>query len=84
MNLAPWTTAVRPRTLSLSITPVLVGTALAWATNRKIDALAVLAALLGSLFIQAGTNLHNDAADSERGGDGPDRVGPPRLTASGL
>ncbi len=31
-----------------------------------------------------GTNLHNDAADSRRGGDGPDRVGPPRATASGL
>jgi 1,4-dihydroxy-2-naphthoate octaprenyltransferase len=36
------------------------------------------------MLIQLGTNLHNDAADSERGGDGPDRVGPPRVTASGL
>src|SRR5665647_2175892 len=36
------------------------------------------------MFIQLGTNLHNDATDSERGGDGPDRVGPPRVTASGL
>jgi len=36
------------------------------------------------MFIQLGTNLHNDAADSERGGDGPDRIGPPRVTAMGL
>jgi 1,4-dihydroxy-2-naphthoate octaprenyltransferase len=36
------------------------------------------------MLIQLGTNLHNDAADSKRGGDGPDRVGPPRATASGL
>jgi 1,4-dihydroxy-2-naphthoate octaprenyltransferase len=46
--------------------------------------LAVLVALLGSMAIQIGTNLHNDAADSERGGDGPDRVGPARATAAGL
>jgi 1,4-dihydroxy-2-naphthoate polyprenyltransferase len=84
MKLSPWITAARPRTLSLSITPVMVGTALAWATNREIDAFAVLAALLGSVLIQVGTNLHNDAADSERGGDGPDRVGPLRVTASGV
>src|SRR5262245_25427724 len=76
--------AARPRTLSLSMTPVVVGTALAWAVERRVHWLAVIAALIASAFIQLGTNLHNDAADSRRGGDGPDRVGPPRATASGL
>jgi 1,4-dihydroxy-2-naphthoate octaprenyltransferase len=84
MNLSSWLMAARPRTLSLSITPVAVGTALAWAVDRQIHWPAVLAALLGSMCIQLGTNLHNDSVDSERGGDGPDRVGPPRVTASGL
>ena len=84
MNLMPWFTASRPRTLSLSMTPVAVGTALAWVAEGKVHWLAVLAALLGSIFIQLGTNLHNDAIDSERGGDGPDRIGPLRATASGL
>jgi 1,4-dihydroxy-2-naphthoate polyprenyltransferase len=84
MNLSSWIVAARPRTLSLSMTPVVVGTALAWAVEGKVHWLAVLAALIGSIFIQVGTNLHNDAVDSERGGDGPDRVGPPRITASGL
>src|ERR1019366_6825329 len=84
MKLSSWLMAARPRTLSLSITPVAVGTALAWAEDRQIHGPAVLAALLGSMCIQLGTNLHNDAVDSERGGDGPDRVGPPRVTASGL
>ena len=84
MNPASWLTAARPRTLSLSITPVVVGTALAWAAAGQIRWPAVLAALVASMAIQLGTNLHNDAADSERGGDGPDRVGPPRATASGL
>lgn len=84
MNLSSWIMAARPRTLGLSMTPVVVGAALAWAAERKFQGLAVLAALAGSMFIQIGTNLHNDAADSERGGDGPDRIGPPRVTASGL
>ena len=46
--------------------------------------LPVLAALTGSMCIQMGTNSHNDAVDSELGGDGPDRIGPPRVTAMGL
>lgn len=79
-----WMMAARPRTLTLSLTPVAVGTALAWAAERAVHWPAVIAALVGSALIQVGTNLHNDAADSERGGDGPDRVGPPRVTASGL
>ena len=76
--------AARPRTLGLSITPVTVGAALAWAMDRQIHWPAVAAALIASMFIQMGTNLHNDAVDSERGGDGPDRIGPPRVTAMGL
>lgn len=84
MKLSPWIMAARPRTLSLSTTPVVVGTAVAWALERQVRWPAVAAALIGSMLIQLGTNLHNDAEDSKRGGDGPDRVGPLRVTASGL
>jgi 1,4-dihydroxy-2-naphthoate octaprenyltransferase len=84
MNLSAWIMAARPRTLSLSSAPVVVGAALAWAVHRGLNWPAFVAALVGSMLIQVGTNLHNDAADSARGGDGPDRVGPPRVTASGL
>jgi 1,4-dihydroxy-2-naphthoate polyprenyltransferase len=79
-----WIMAARPRTLGLSITPVAVGTALAWTTDRNFRGLVVLAALIGSVLIQVGTNLHNDALDSERGGDRSDRLGPLRVTAAGL
>ena len=65
MNLSSWVMAARPRTLTLSVTPVLVGFSLAWSINGKIDVLAVLAAFLGSMFIQLGTNLHNDVIDSD-------------------
>ena len=84
MNLSSWNIAARPKTLALAATPVVVAAALAWAVERQFRWPVVLAALLGAIFIQLGTNLHNDAADSKRGGDGPDRVGPPRATASGL
>jgi 1,4-dihydroxy-2-naphthoate octaprenyltransferase len=84
MNLSPWIMAARPRTLSLSMTPVAVGAALAWAAERELHWPALAAALIGAMSIQLATNLHNDATDSERGGDRPDRVGPPRVTASGL
>lgn len=83
-NLSPWIIAARPRTLGLAITPVIVGIALAWAVERQLRFPAVLAALIGSVLIQFGTNLHNDATGSKRGGDGPDRFGPPRATASDL
>jgi 1,4-dihydroxy-2-naphthoate octaprenyltransferase len=45
---------------------------------------AFLAALLGSVFIQIGTNLANDYSDAKRGADSVDRLGPVRVTASGL
>ncbi|MGZ5802235.1 MAG: 1,4-dihydroxy-2-naphthoate polyprenyltransferase [Burkholderiaceae bacterium] len=79
-----WLMAVRPRTLSLSITPVVVGTTLAWTIQRNIHWLPVVMALLGSTLIQIGTNLHNDAGDWARGADRSDRVGPARVMASGL
>jgi 1,4-dihydroxy-2-naphthoate octaprenyltransferase len=84
MKLSLWIMAARPQTLSLSATPVVVGTALAWAMERQFRWSVVFAAFVGGMLIQVGTNLHNDAADSKRGSDGPERVGPPRMTASGL
>jgi len=79
-----WLAAVRPRTLPVAIAPVIVGTALAWAEQGAFSAAVLVAAGLGALLIQAGTNLHNDVADFERGADDPaTRLGPPRATAEG-
>jgi 1,4-dihydroxy-2-naphthoate octaprenyltransferase len=78
-----WLLAVRPRTLPAAVAPVLVGTALA-ATQDDFRALPFLAALIGSLFIQIGTNLSNDYSDARRGADTDDRLGPVRVTAGGL
>ncbi|WP_456416090.1 1,4-dihydroxy-2-naphthoate polyprenyltransferase [Thiolapillus sp.] len=81
--LAIWLSAIRPKTLGLSVSPVLVGTCLAWAETGGLLLLPALAALLAAVCIQIGTNLHNDAADGRKGTDGPGRLGPPRATAQG-
>lgn len=78
-----WWLAIRPKTLSLSWVPVLVGASLAWAEHGHIAWLATIIACLSALLIQIGTNLHNDAKDWERGIDRADRQGPQRVTAMG-
>lgn len=78
-----WLAAIRPRTLGLSVSPVLVGTALAVADGNGFRALPFLLALGAAMLIQIGTNLHNDVADFRKGIDGTDRLGPPRATAQG-
>jgi 1,4-dihydroxy-2-naphthoate octaprenyltransferase len=62
---------------------VLVGTALA-ATEGTFRVLTFVAAMLGAVFIQIGTNLSNDYSDARRGADTEDRLGPVRVTAGGL
>jgi len=65
------------------VAPVVVGCALAWNQQHSLHWIVAFACLLGALLIQIGTNLHNDAADFERGADTSDRMGPPRATAQG-
>jgi len=78
-----WLMAARPRTLPAAVAPVLVGTALA-ATEGTFRPFSFVAAMLGAVFIQIGTNLSNDYSDARRGADTEDRLGPVRVTAGGL
>src|SRR3954452_4824574 len=78
-----WVMAARLRTLPAAIAPVLVGTSLA-GTEDRFRVGAFIAALLGAIFIQVGTNLSNDYSDARRGADTEDRLGPVRGTARGL
>ncbi|HEY5197494.1 MAG TPA: 1,4-dihydroxy-2-naphthoate polyprenyltransferase [Solirubrobacteraceae bacterium] len=78
-----WLMAARPRTLPAAIAPVLVGTSLA-IEQGVFHPVSFVAALLGSIFIQVGTNLANDYSDARRGADTDDRLGPVRVTAGGL
>jgi 1,4-dihydroxy-2-naphthoate polyprenyltransferase len=78
-----WLAAARVRTLPAAVAPVLVGTALAGYVH-VFHPLRFLAALVGAIFIQVGTNLSNDYSDARRGADAEDRLGPVRVTAGGL
>jgi 1,4-dihydroxy-2-naphthoate octaprenyltransferase len=78
-----WLMAARIRTLPAAVAPVLVGTALA-GFGHVFHPLRFIAALLGAVFIQVGTNLSNDYSDARRGADTEDRLGPVRVTAGGL
>jgi len=82
-SLRIWLMAARPRTLPAAVAPVLVGTALA-ATGGTFRPFTFVAAMLGALFIQVGTNLSNDYSDARRGADTEERLGPVRVTAGGL
>jgi 1,4-dihydroxy-2-naphthoate octaprenyltransferase len=78
-----WLMAARVRTLPAAIAPVLVGTSLAGYAG-VFHPLRFVAALVGAIFIQVGTNLSNDYSDARRGADTEDRLGPVRVTAGGL
>jgi 1,4-dihydroxy-2-naphthoate octaprenyltransferase len=84
LNPRIWFMAARPRTLPAAIAPVLVGSAVAAWQADGFRWAAFFAALVGSIFIQIGTNLANDYSDARRGADTADRLGPVRVTSSGL
>jgi len=75
-----WVIGARPRTLPAAIAPVVVATAYAGNLWKPIPAAL---ALLVSLSLQIGVNYANDYSDGIRGTD-DSRIGPTRLTASGL
>lgn len=75
-----WVLGARPRTLAAAIAPVVVATAYA---GNLWQPLPAALALLVSLSLQIGVNFANDYSDGIRGTD-DSRIGPIRLTASGL
>ncbi len=77
---ADWLEGARLRTLPAAVAPVLAGTGAAGADANF--GRAVLAAIV-ALALQIGVNFANDYSDGVRGTD-KDRVGPTRLTATGL
>jgi len=78
-----WVMAARPQTLPAGSAPVIVGAGLALHTG-EFAALPWLAALVGALLIQIGTNFANDYYDAVNGADTDDREGFTRVTAGGL
>jgi 1,4-dihydroxy-2-naphthoate octaprenyltransferase len=78
-----WVMAARPQTLPAGAAPVVVGTGVA-VGRGEFAPLPALAALVGALLLQVGTNFANDYYDAVRGADTDDREGFTRVTAGGL
>ena len=78
-----WLLAARPKTLPAAAAPVVVASALAYLDGR-FDFFPALAALLGALLLQVGSNVANDLYDFMRGSDAGERLGPMRVTQAGL
>lgn len=78
-----WTLAARPKTLPAAAAPVIAGTAVAL-HDGVFSFGPALAALLGALLIQIGTNFANDVFDYKKGADTHERLGPVRVTQAGL
>jgi 1,4-dihydroxy-2-naphthoate polyprenyltransferase len=78
-----WVLAARPKTLPAAVAPVIAGTAVAIHEGGEHWPSAILA-MMTALLLQIAANFANDALDFRRGADTADRLGPTRVTASGL
>ncbi len=83
-SLQAWAVAVRPRTLLVALSPVLVGAALGFERTGSVDLLAALLVLGAALLMQVISNMQNDVGYTVRGGESTGtRTGLPRATANG-
>ena len=84
-SLGAWLLALRPRSMTIAVSPVVVAVALIWARGSAIDPWLVALVLAAAVMMQAITNLQNDVGYTARGAEKRgDRVGLPRATALGL
>lgn len=81
-EIKPWLSAMRLRTLPLSISGIVLGTCFAY-YNGKFSWWILVLAILTTISLQILSNLANDYGDSVNGVDNKDRVGPRRAVQSG-
>lgn len=80
-----WIDAARPKTLAAAVAPVLVGTVIGWRFGGgQWSAWLAFCTLFSCMALQIATNFFNDAIDFVKGTDTAARLGPRRITASGV
>lgn len=84
MNLKLWLKGIRPYSFPASISPIIVGLALAYNADYKITVLTALLTLMSALLMQIGANLSNDYYDHINEIDKKNRIGFERITGSGV
>lgn len=78
-----WLMAIRPKTLPAAVGPVAVGSAVAIG-DGNFAFFPALGCLIGAMLLQIGVNLANDYFDFKNKIDSEERLGPVRVTQSGL
>ena len=81
-KIKPWLSAMRLRTLPLSVSGIILGSCFAY-YNGHFDPIVLVLALLTTISLQVLSNLANDYGDSVNGADNDERVGPQRAVQSG-
>ena len=82
MNLKPWLQAARLRTLPLSVSGIIAGSAVA-AKHQHFDLIIFIGAVFTTIGLQVLSNFANDYGDGVKGTDNKDRIGPARALQSG-
>lgn len=82
-KIKPWLSAVRLRTLPLSVSGIILGTCFA-IYNGRFSWWVLVLAILTTISLQILSNLANDYGDGTKGTDNDDRVGPKRAIQSGV
>ncbi len=83
-TLSHWLKAIRPKTLSASIAPILLSQSLVWQFATEFIWLTVVMIAICALALQVSANLANDYFDGVNGIDTPARLGPARMVQQGL
>jgi 1,4-dihydroxy-2-naphthoate octaprenyltransferase len=83
-TLKDWIDAARPKTLGAAVAPVLVGTVIGWRFGGEWHPWLAACTLFSCIALQVATNWFNDAIDFVKGSDTAARLGPRRITASGV
>lgn len=78
-----WIKAARLRTLPLSVSGILAGTAVA-AYQNQFNGLIFILAIFTTIGLQVISNFANDYGDGVKGTDNEDRVGPKRALQTGV
>lgn len=81
--MSPWILAFRPKTLPASVSPILLGSALAF-NHASFNTLLFIASIACAMFLQIAVNLANDYFDAQTGIDTEERIGPVRATQAKL
>lgn len=81
-KIKPWLSAMRLRTLPLSVSGIILGTCFA-TYNGRFNWWVLVLAILTTVSLQILSNLANDYGDGVKGTDNDDRVGPKRAIQSG-